>query len=78
MLAVLLGLNGQPNRGKFDISAFSLCKLQRERKLKILRTADRHNKIDLREESLHALALKFGEICEVDAQHGERCTRRVA
>ena len=39
-------------------------KFNMETRLNIFRVADRHNLTELREESLHALALKFGEICE--------------
>ena len=42
-------------------------KFDLETRLKICRVADRHNLTELREESLHALALKFGEICEEKA-----------
>lgn len=42
-------------------------KFSLETKLKICRVADRHNLTELREEGLHVLALKFGEICEEKA-----------
>lgn len=41
-------------------------KFHMETQLKIHRVAERHNLTELREESLQALALKFGEICEED------------
>ena len=50
----------------FIVNNLSQDKFHMETRLKIYRVAERHNLTELREESLQALALKFGEICEED------------
>ena len=48
----------------YIVSNLSRDKFHLETRLKIFRVADRHNLTELREQSLQALALKFGVICE--------------
>lgn len=50
----------------YIVNSLSQDKFQLETRLKIYRVADRHNLTELREGSLQALALKFGDVCEKD------------